>query len=59
MNKEQSYFYRRGYKTGFGIALLNLKKRYNNEKLIKDLVDDYNKYPIIEKINIEDINKHE
>ena len=51
-NKELSKHYKLGYKIGFNVALIFLKKYCDDdESLIDKLIADYNKHPVIEKID--------
>lgn len=51
MNKELSDMYKLGYKRGFQVAIFLLKKNTDSIGLINKLINDYNKYPMIEKFN--------
>lgn len=56
-NKEISESYKLGYKIGFKMAVLAVMKHSDNDELINELIKDYNAYPLIDKISINNFNK--
>lgn len=48
--KELSENYKLGYKIGFYVSLMLLRKHSDDESLIDKLIADYNNQPLIEKV---------
>lgn len=56
-NKELSEHYKLGYKIGFKVAVLLVMKHSDDDKLIDKLLTDYNKQPLIDKIDVKELSK--
>jgi len=66
LDKMLSRYYAIGYKMGFKYAIINLMRERNGvtdelslfiNELIEKLHDEYNKYPLINKIEVPDLTK--
>ena len=57
MNKDKSFFYKQGYKTGFGLAILILKSHCNDDALVNKLISEFNKCPLIDEMNIDEFSE--
>lgn len=56
MKNELSENYKLGYKTGFNVALILIKK-YRDDELIDKLISYYNKQGLIEKIDLKELKE--
>lgn len=52
MKNELSESYKLGYKIGFYVALMLIRKHCDDEDIIDKLIEDYNKQPLIDRLNI-------
>lgn len=49
-----SWSYKQGFITGFKSALLSLRKYNTDDNLFDNMINEYNKLPLIEKINVKE-----
>lgn len=57
MKNELSENYKLGYKIGFHVALILIKKYRDDDELIEKLISYYNKQGLIEKIDIKELKE--
>lgn len=68
LDKMLSRYYRLGYRMGFKTSIIDLMRErtyFSDEtlsiidRLIEKLHDEYNKYPLIDKIEVPDLTKEQ